>query len=84
MIQKSEAQNPRVGHNNATPTVTDSQAPDPKPNPIPLMEPKRSARAHKPKPKYIDTLVKEIGNTMNYLSRLSFMKAKKTVNIEHI
>ena len=32
----------------------------------------------------MDTIVKEIGNTMNYLSGLSFMKAKKTVNIEHV
>ena len=84
VIQKSEAQNSRVGHNYATPTVSTSQAPDPKPNPIPPMEPRRSARAHKPNPRYMDTIVKEIGNTMNYLSGLSFMKAKKTVNIEHI
>ena len=84
VIQKSEAQNPRVGHNNATPTVSASQAPDPKPNPIPPVEPRKSARAHKPNPRYMDTIVKEIGNTMNYLSGLSFMKAKKTVNIEHI
>ena len=76
VIQKSEAQNPRVGHNNATSTVSASQAPDPKPNRIPPMEPRRSARAHKPNPRYIDTIVKEIGNTMNYLSGLSFMKAK--------
>ena len=82
--QKSEAQNPRVGHNNVTPTVSASQAPDPKPNPIQPMEPRRSARAHKPNPRYMDTIVKEMGNTMNYLSGLSFMKAKKTVNIEHI
>ena len=33
VIQKSEAQNPRVGHNYAIPTVSASQAPDPKPNP---------------------------------------------------
>ena len=32
----------------------------------------------------MDTTGKEIGNTMNYLSGLSFMKAEKTVNIEHI
>ena len=83
VIQKSEAQNPRVGHNNATPTVSPSQALDPKPNPIPPMEPRRSARAHKAYPRYMDTIVKEIGNTMNYLSGHSFMKAKKTVNIEH-
>ena len=55
-----------------------------KPNPIPPMEPKRSARAHNPNPRYMYTIVKEMGNTMNYLSGLSFMKAKKTVNIEHI
>ena len=84
VIQKSEAQNPRVGHNNATPTVSVSQAPDPKPKPIPPMEPRRSARAHKPNPRYMDTIVKEIDNIMNYLSGLSFMKAKKTVNIEHV
>ena len=84
VIQKSEGQKPRVGHNNATPTVSASQAPDPKPNPIPPMEPRRSARAHKPNPRYMDTIVKEIGNAMNYLSGLSFMKAKKTVNVEHV
>ena len=84
VIQKSEAQNPRVGHNNVTPTVSASQAPDPKPNPIPPMEPRMSARAHKPNPRYMDTIIKEIGNTMNYLSGLSLMKAKKAVNIEHI
>ena len=84
VIEKSEAQNPRVGHNNATPTVSASQAPDPKPNPIPPMEPRRSARALKLNPRYMDTIVKEIGNTMNYLSGPSFMKAKKTINIEHI
>ena len=84
VIGKSEAQNPRVGHNNATPTVSAPQATDPKPNPIPSVEPSRSARAHKPNPRYMDTIIKEIGNTMNYLSGLSFMKAKKTVNIEHI
>ena len=84
VIGKSEAQNPRVGHNNATPTVSASQAPDPKPNPIPPVEPRRSARAHKPNPRYMDTIVKEKGNTMNYLSGLSFMKVKKTVNIEHV
>ena len=84
VIGKSEAQNPRVGHNNATPTVSAPQAPDPKPNPIPSVEPRRSARAHKPNPRYMDTIVKEIGNTMNYLSGLSFMKAKKTVNIEYV
>ena len=84
MIQKSEAQSPRVGHNNATPSVSASQAPDPKPNPIPPIEPRRLAKAHKPNPRYMDTIVKEIGNTMNYLSGLSFMKAKETVNIEHI
>ena len=84
VVGKSGAQNPRVGHNNATPTVSAPQAPDPKPNPIPSVEPRRSARAHKPNPRYIDTIVKEIGNTMNYLSGLSFMKAKKTVNIEHV
>ena len=77
VIQKNEAQNPRVGHNNAIPTVSASQAPDPKPNPIPPMETRRSARAHKPNHRYINTIVKEIGNTMNYLSELSFMKAKK-------
>ena len=76
VIGKSEAQNPRVGHNNATPTISASQAPDPKPNPIPPVEPRRSARAHKPNPRYMDAIVKEIGNTMNYLSGLSFMKAK--------
>ena len=48
VIEKSEAQNPRVGHNNATPTISASQAPDLKPNPIPPVEPRRSARAHKP------------------------------------
>ena len=32
----------------------------------------------------MDTIVKEIGNTMNYVSGLSLMKAKKTVNIEHV
>ena len=32
----------------------------------------------------MDTIVKEIGNTMNNVSGLSFMKAKKTVNIEHV
>ena len=48
VIQKSEALNKRIGHNNATPTVSASQAPDPKPNPIPPVEPRRSARAHKP------------------------------------
>ena len=63
VIGKSEAQNPRVGHNNATPTVSAPQAPDPKPNPIPSVEPGRSARAHKPNPRYMDTIVKEIGNT---------------------
>ena len=84
VIQKSEAQNPRVGHNNSTPTFSASQAPDPKPNPIPPMEPRKSARAHKPNPRYMDTILKEIGSTMNYLTGLSFMKAKKTVNIEHI
>ena len=84
MIQKSEAQNPRVGHNNAAPTVSASQAPDPKPNPVPPMKPRRSAKAHNPNPRYMDTIVKEIGNTMNYLSGLSFMKAKKTVNIEYV
>ena len=84
MIHKSEAQNSMVGHNNATHTVSASQAPDPKPNPITQMEPRRSARAHKPNPRYMDTIVNEIGNTMNYPSGLSFMKAKKTVNIEHI
>ena len=78
VIEKSEAQNPRVGHNNATPTVSASQAPDLKPNPIPPVEPRRSERAHKPNPRYMDTIVKEAGNTMNYLSGLSFMKAKKT------
>ena len=66
------------------PTVSASQAPDPKPNPITPMEPRRSARAHKLNPRYMDTIVKEIGNTMNYLSGLSFMKAKKTVNVEHV
>ena len=50
VIGKSEAQNPRVGHNNATPTVSASHAPDPKLNPIPPVEPRRSARAHKPNP----------------------------------
>ena len=30
VIGKSEAQNPRVGHNNATPTVSAPQAPGPK------------------------------------------------------
>ena len=84
VIGKSEAQNPRVGHNNATPTISASQASDPKPNPIPPVEPRRSAMAHKPNPRYMDTIVKELGNTMNYLSGLSFMKAKKTVNIEHV
>ena len=84
VIGKSEAQNPRVGHNNATPTISASQAPDPKPNPIPPVEPRRSARAHKPNPRYMDTIVKEIGTTMNYLSGLSSMKAKKSVNIEHV
>ena len=84
VIQKSEAQNPRVGHNNATSTVSASQAPDPKPNPITPMEPRRSARAQKPNPRYMDTTVNEIGNTMNNLSGISFMKAKKTVNIEHV
>ena len=84
VIQKSEAQNPKVGHNNVTPTVSASQAPDPKPNPIAPMEPRRSARAHKPNSRDMDTIVNEIGNTMNYLSGLSFMKAKKTVNIEHV
>ena len=84
VIQKSEAQNPTVGHNNDTPKVSASQPPDPKPNPIPPMEPRRSAGAHKPNPSYMDTLVKEISNTMNYLSGLSFMKEKRTVNIEHI
>ena len=84
VIQKSEAQNPRVGHYNATPTYSPSQAPDPKPNPIPPMKPRTSVRCHKPNPKYMDTIVNEIGNTMNYLSGFSFMKAKKTVNIEHI
>ena len=84
VIEKSEAQNPWVGHNNATPTVSASQAPDPKPNLIIPVEPRRSARAHKPNPRYIDTIVNEIGNTMNFLSGLSFMKAKKTLNIEHI
>ena len=84
VIQKSEAQNRRVGHNNATPTDSVSQAPDPKHNPITPMEPRRSARAHKPNPRYMDTVVNEIGNTMNYLSGLPFMKAKKTVNIEHV
>ena len=29
VVGKSEAQNPRVGHNNATPTVSAPQAPDP-------------------------------------------------------
>ena len=71
VIQKSEAQNPRVGHNNAMPTVTASQTPDPKPNPVIPVEPRRLARAHKPNPRYMDTLVNEIGNTMNYLSGLS-------------
>ena len=84
VIEKSEAQNPRVGHNDATPTFSASQAPDPKPNRILPVEPRRSARAQKPNPRYMDTIVKEIGNTMNYLSGLSFMKAKKTVNIEHV
>ena len=84
VIGKTEAQNPRVGHNNATPTVSASQGPDLKPNPIPPVEPRKSVRAHKPNPRYMDTIVKEIGNTMNYLSGLSFMKAKKTVNIEHV
>ena len=56
----------------------------PKPNPIPPMEPRRSARAHKPNPRYMDAIVKEIGNTVNYLSGLSFMKAKRTINIEHV
>ena len=51
VIEKSEAQNPRVGHNNATATVSASQAPDPKPNPIPPVKPRRSARAHKPNPR---------------------------------
>ena len=51
VIKKSEAQNPRVGHNNATPTVSASQAPDQKPNPIPPMEPRKAARAHKPNPR---------------------------------
>ena len=32
----------------------------------------------------MDTIVNEIGNTMNYLCGLSFMKTKKTVNIEHV
>ena len=45
---------------------------------------RRSTRPHKPNPRYIDTIVKEIGNTMNYLSELPFMKAKKTVNTEHV
>ena len=84
VIQKSEAQNPRVGQKNAIPTVSASNAPDPKPNPIPPVDPRRSARAHKPNPRYMDTIVKEIGNTMYDLSGLPFMKAKKTVNIEHI
>ena len=52
VIEKSEAQNPRVGHNNATPTVSATQAPDPKLNPIPPVEPRRSVRAHKPNPRY--------------------------------
>ena len=59
VIEKSEAPNPRVGHNNATPTVSASQAPDPKPNCIPPVEPRRSARAHKPSPMYMDTIVKK-------------------------
>ena len=84
MIQKSEAQNPRVGHNKATPTVSHSKAPDTKLNPKTPMEPRRSARAHKPSPRYMDTIVNKIGNTMNYLSGLSFMKSNKTVNIEHV
>ena len=65
VMEKSEAQNPRVGHNNATPTISASQAPDLKPNPIPPVEPRRSVRAHKPNPRYMDTTVKEIGNTIN-------------------
>ena len=84
MIGKSEAPNPRVGHNNTSPTISASQAPDPEPNPVPPVEPRRSVRAHKPDSRYMDTIVKEIGNTMNCLSGLSFMKAKKTVNIEHV
>ena len=59
VIEKSEAQNPRVGHNNATPTVSATQAPDPKPNPIPSVEPRRSVRAQKPNPRYMDTIVKK-------------------------
>ena len=82
VIQKSEAQNSWVGHNNATPTVSASQAPDPKPNPKTPMEPRRSPRAHKPNSRYMDTIVHDIG--LNYLSGLSFMKAKRTVNIEHV
>ena len=77
VIQKGEAQNPRVGHNNATPSVSASQAPEPKPNPIPSMEPRRSARAYKPNPRYMDTIVKEIGNTMNYLSETFFHESKE-------
>ena len=65
VIQKSEAQNPWVGHNNATPTVSASQAPGPKPNAITPMEPRRSARAHKPNPRYMDTIVNEIDSTVN-------------------
>ena len=65
VIQKCEAQDPRVGHNNATPTVSASQAPGSKPNLIPPMEPRKSTRAHKPNPRYMNTIVNEIGNTMN-------------------
>ena len=77
-LEKVKPKTLGLAHNNATPTVSAPQAPDPKPNAIPSVEPRRSARAHKPNPRYMDTIVKEIGNTMNYLSGLSFMKAKKT------
>ena len=77
VIQKSEPQNLRVGHNNAKPTVSAFQALDPKPNPIPPVEPRRSVRAHKPNPRYMDTIVKEIGNTMNYLRGFLSGKQRK-------